>query len=171
MKRYLIEEAQCGITKGGFACGPISGQVITSIKYNDGAGSKWLSIAEYDGFPMIYVSERDIFDDLIKDAFEDEAFMEYLEAHKIGDFDGVYLGGEYQDVFEGIYEDPENPAARLLKYAIALTRCAEGEEKDLIDMASGKYVDELDIPISDVEEDYMEDLEELDDEEEDEETE
>ena len=166
MKRYLLEEAKCGITNGGFACGPIPGHVITSIKYNDGAGSKWLSIAEYDGLPMTFVSERDIFDDLMKDDSEDDEFTEYLEEHQIWDLDGMEFGDEYSDVYEGIYADLENPAAQLLKYAIALTRCAEGEEKDLIDMASGKYVDELDIPISDVEEDYMEDLEELDDEEE-----
>ena len=166
MKRYLIEEAKCGITNGGFGCGPIPGTVITSVKYNDGARSKWLSIAEYDGLPMTFVSERDIFDDLMKDASEDDEFTEYLEEHQIWELDGVEFGDEYSDVYEGIYADPMNPAAQLLKYAIALTRCEEGEEEDLINMAAGKYTDELDIPISDAEEDFQEDLEdELDEEE------
>ena len=36
MKRYLIEDAKCGLTEGGMACGPVSGNAVVSVKYSDG---------------------------------------------------------------------------------------------------------------------------------------
>ena len=29
----LIEEIKCGITEGGFACGPVDGNVVVSMKF------------------------------------------------------------------------------------------------------------------------------------------
>ena len=45
----------------------------------------------------------------------------------------------------------------------ALARCEMDEVEGLIQMASGKYYDEPDIPSSDVEEDFMEEYEEEND--------
>jgi hypothetical protein len=45
---------------------------------------------------------------------------------------------------------------------IALTRCPLDQVENLPNMARGKYVNELDIPASDVEEDFEEEYEEKD---------
>ena len=77
----------------------------------------------------------------------------------IHEFDGIAFDDQYSTTFESMAEDPENPAVPLIRYLIALVRCGMDEVEDLIQMASGKYADELDIPASDVEEDYMDELE------------
>jgi hypothetical protein len=64
--------------------------------------------------------------------------------------------------FASFADDPENPAIPLIRYMIALTRCPLDQVEDLLNMARGKYVDELDIPASDVEEDFEEEYEEED---------
>ena len=79
----------------------------------------------------------------------------------IGEFNGIELG-EYGDIFASFADDPENPAIPLIRYMIALTRCPLDQVEDLLNMARGKYVNELDIPASDVEEDFEEEYEEKD---------
>lgn len=159
MKRYLIEEAKCGVTKGGMACGPVPGDVIVTIKYNDGTGSKWLNMSEVMGIAIVTLLEKDYHDVLMTDAFDDE-FVAYLDDHTISEFDGIELGEDCRVIIGNVYENSDNPAAPLLKYLISLTRCAMDEVDDLIKMATGKYADELDIPMSDVEKDMLEDMEE-----------
>lgn len=159
MKRYLIENAKCGITDGGIACGPVSGSVIATVKFKEGEKSQYFSLAEVSGFPNFFLTDKDVFDDLIKEDFSDKEFESYMNASYISDFDGLELGGEYEDVCSSIHETPENPAVPLLRYIIALVRCPMEDVDGLIQMAAGKYADELEIPISDIEEDYMEDLE------------
>ena len=162
MKRYFIEEAKCGVTDGGMACGPVSGNVVVTVRFResgDNAGAaqpQWISLVEAEGFPNIYLSDRDIYEDLLKEDIEDEAFTEYLQAHYMDSFGGLELGIEYEEIFESIAEDPENPAAALLRYLIALARCDWDSVGPLIKAAEGKYADELEIPAIDIEEEMDE---------------
>jgi len=167
MKRYFIETAKCGITDGGMACGPIPGNVVVSVQFKE-ESELWLNVVEVEGMPNFYLTDKDIFDDLVKEDDDDEEFMEYLQEQYIDEFNGLYLDCDYTEVFTSIDEDPDNPAVPLIRYAIALIRCAMEDVEGLIDMASGKYADELEIPTSDIEEEYREELEyELEDEEDD----
>ena len=168
MKRYLIEEAKCGITNGGMACGPVFGNVAATIKFKEKTKSKWLSMVEVDGIPNYYITDKDIFDDLIKEDFEDEEFTEYLQEHFITEFNGLELGMDYTEFFDNVSEDPDNPAISLIRYMIALIRCASEDVEKLVSMAAGNYSDEIDIPVSDVEEEYEEENDEDWDEDEDE---
>ena len=43
----------------------------------------------------------------------------------------------------------------MIRYLFALVRCDRDDVERIIEMAKGRYVDELDIPISDVEENYF----------------
>ncbi len=186
MKRYLIKDAKCGITDGGMACGPVMGNVVVSVEFvengdgcseadsaqvdrgseTDGcsqgsqpSASQWLSLVEVEGFPNAYLSDKDIFDDLRGEDFEDEEYAEYMEEHFIDEFDGIMLD-EYESVFNSIRKNPENPAAALIRYIILLVRCPTKDVEGLIQMARGKYADELEIAMSDVEEEYLEEMEE-----------
>ncbi len=158
MKRYFIVDAKCGVTEGGMACGPVGGNVIVTVKYNDGDKTYWLSNAEVMGIPNFYLTDKDVFDDLMEENFEDEVFTEYMQECFVGDFEDLFLG-EYADVFSSIADDPENPAVPLVRYVVTLTRCSMDEVDGRIEMAKGKYADELDIPVSDVEKDFEDELE------------
>lgn len=149
MKRFLIEEAKCGVAQGS----PMMGVVITSVKFNDGESSKWFNLAEVDGIPCFYLTDKDVFDTLIENEW-DEEFQEMLDNSYIEEFEGITFG-EYEEVFDSIYENPDNPAVAFVRYAIALTRCDLKDVDKLVKKAIEKHIDEIQVPISDVEDDYL----------------
>ena len=155
MKRFLIETAKCGITEGGMACGAVSGNVVVTVQFKEGSKTQWLSLVEVEGIPNVYLSDKDIHEDLVAEDFDDEEFTEYMEDHYINEFEGIEFDSDYSTTFESIADDPENPAVPLVRYLITLVRCDMDEVEDLILMASGKYADEINIPASDVEEEFM----------------
>ncbi len=161
IRRYFIEEVKCGVTAGGMACGPVPGNVVASVRYTFGRVENWFTMIETDGIPTVFVTEEDVFEEILKDDF-DEEFEEYLEYHEIDLLNGIQLNGGYEVMIDTIMEKPESPAAPLIKYMMALVRCETGAVPGLIRMAEGHYVDELEIPVSDVEEEYLESLEEED---------
>ena len=166
MKRYLIEDAKCGISDGGIACGPVPGHVVTSVKFSDGEESRWLNLAEVDGMPNVYLTEEEVYEAMIKDDPEDETLTERLEEDYIEGLDGIAFGMDYSETFASIEEEPDSPAVPLIKYMIALTRCEMGDVQSLLKLGIGRYADELEIPVSDVEEEYLEETEEDEDEDE-----
>ena len=109
MKRYFIEEAKCGITKGGMACGPVSGHVVVTIKFKDDARDQWLSLVEVEGIPNVYLLDKDIHKALVAEDFDDE-FIEYLDAHFIDEFEGITFDDSYFTTLADIAENPDNPA-------------------------------------------------------------
>ena len=66
---------------------------------------------------------------------------------------------QIQSKTQPIILKPPIPVIPLIRYIIALVRCDMSEVGSIIAMAEGKYADELDIPVSDVEEEYTEDPE------------
>ena len=76
-KRFLIEDAKCGITGG-----PLDGIVVTSVKFNDGEKSKWLNLAEVEGIPCFYMTDEDVYDKLIENDFDDEAHLGLVANHR-----------------------------------------------------------------------------------------
>ena len=160
MKRYFIEEAKCGVTEGGMACGPVPGFVVVSIRFNEGEESRWLNLVDVDGIPNVFLTEKDVYDLLIDDSYDDPEFNTYINEHFITNFNGIEFDDSYSTTFESIADAPDNPAVPLVRYLITLTRCRMNEVEELTQMASGKYADELDIPQSDAEEDFYEEYEE-----------
>ena len=169
MKRYLIEEAKCGVTNGGMACGPVSGNVVASVRINDGSATNWLTLVEVDGIVNLFMTDMDIYEEVLREDFSDE-FLAYLNSHAIDRVNGLEFSEDYASAFSSIADDPENPAVPVVRYLIALVRCGMEETEALIRMAAGKYADELDIPASDAEEDYIAEMEaeEYDEDEDDE---
>lgn len=162
MKRYFIETVKCDVTTGGIACGPVGGEVVASVKFNDGSVSQWISLVEVEGIPNAFLTDKDIFDGLLSGDFEDQRFTDYLNNHYLNDLNGIKITGEYTDIFISLSEDLDNPAVPFIRYLIALVRCEMDDVEELIEMATGRYVDELDIPISDLEEEYLEEYEDGD---------
>ena len=149
-KRFFIEDVKCGVTKGGIACGPVSGNAVTSIKYLDGEHSKWINLVDVSGSLNTFLTDIDIYDKLIEENFEDQEFTEFMHKTFISEFEGIKLE-DFYNVYGYMKEHPDNPANPLLRYLFAVTLCGWDDLDRLIVMGKGKYADELDVPMTDLE--------------------
>lgn len=135
------------------ACGPVAGSVMAEIKLADENGDEfYLNLTEVDGIPNWFKTDRSTIEEQIEE--KSEEVFEYLNDNDIDI-------GEYVDVFA----DPDAELYQACRYLIYLVRCERGEEEPFIQSTVGKYLDEMEIPMSDEEEDYMEEMEEVDTEE------
>ena len=162
MKRYFIEEAKCGVINYG-----PSGVVITAVKFSVDDVAQWLYVVDVEGILNVVLTDNDIYDELMEDN-GDEEFNDYVNAHNIGDFEGIEFDGDYFTTYASMYDDPENPANPLIRYLLTLNACSMEEVDDLVELAVGKYIDEVDIPVSDEEEEWLEEMAEEEENEEDE---
>ena len=63
MMKYLIRSADRGADEGGMACGPVGGADVAEAEFEDENGNVfWLSLAEFDGLPNFYRTDRPTFD-------------------------------------------------------------------------------------------------------------
>lgn len=148
MARFKVLEAKCGVVRGGFACGPVGGPVIGEIKLANEKGDEfYLNLSEAGGIPNWYKTERSTIDEQMKEASND--VFDYLNDHYIDI-------GEYEDVFA----DADMEMYQAYRYLIYLVRCEMDQVDPFIERTVGKYLDEIEIPMSDVEEEYLEDMEE-----------
>ena len=148
--KFFVEQVKRGVTEGGMACGPVSGDVIVTIKYrkND-EPSRWLSNMQSMGFSTFYVDDFDPFDLLMSGDVENPKFG----AGRIDEFEGVEIGF-YEEMYETFDENKDNPAVLLLRYLIAVAQSSQEEIDDLIKLVEGHYIDEINVPISEDEEDF-----------------
>jgi len=152
MVRYKVLEAKCGVGAGGMACGPVGGPVVGEIKLADESGEEfYLCLAEVDGIPNWFKTDRSTIDEQIEETSEE--VFEYLNDHYIDI-------GEYVDVFA----DPEVELYQAYRYLIYLVRCERDQVEPFIRSTVGKYLDEMEIPMSDDEEEYGEEMEEEEEE-------
>lgn len=152
--RYKVLAAKCGVGAGGFACGPVSGPVIGEIKLADENGSEfYLCLVEVDGIANWFKTDRSTIDDQLSEDAE-ESLYDYLNERDLS-------LGEYVDV---LYEK-EDELYQAYRYLIYLVRCEMEKVEPFIQATVGKYLDEMDIPMSDIEEDLSEEYDGEDDEE------
>ena len=148
MARYRVLEAKCGVGAGGMACGPVGGPVVGEIKLADESGEEfYLCLAEVDGIPNWFRTDRSTIEEQLEES-SDEVF-DYLNDHYTD-------AGEYVDVFV----DTDAELYQAYRYLIYLVRCEMDQVDSFIESTEGKFLDEMEIPMSDLEEDYMEDQEE-----------
>ena len=75
----------------------------------------------------------------------DEEYEEYLGNQYIDEFNGITLATDYNDVYESIYDDLDNPAVPLIKLLLVLLNGAEDDStEELVSKVIGKYADEKD---------------------------
>lgn len=153
MKRYFVEDAKCEVVGAGMA----ASVVIGAVKYKCEDETGWLYLEEAQGFPMFYQTEEDIFEDLLKDNIDQEEFESYRE-DSIDELDGIELTDSYEEIFENIHTNMDSPAVPLLRYIITLVRCDMEDLKPIIALGKGNFIDEVEIPRSDEEEDFYEEL-------------
>lgn len=149
---YIIEEIKCGITEGGIACGPIDGNIVVSLKFSDGDQTKWLNNVEVAGIPNFYLTDKDIYEELLKEDFDNEEFTRFLDNSFVSNFVEIKLG-EYEDIYESFTNaNPDN--VKLIRAIIWVTRCDMSELEKVISYLTKTDFAEIDIPILDVEDDF-----------------
>jgi hypothetical protein len=155
MSRYFVEKINFGLTDSGLP----PANVVVSIRYRkDDGQSQWLSNAECGGFCTIYQNDFDPFELLISGDVDDPRWAIGMT----DSFEGIEFN-DYEDMFDYFMENKTNPAIPLLRLLIAVTRCGIDETEKIISSAEGKFVDEIKVPISDIEEEYIEEAAEEDD--------
>ena len=113
MARYRVMEAKCGIGAGGMACGPVAGPVVGEIKLADESGDEfYLCLAEVDGIPNWFRTDRSTIDEQLSDEAEDDLY-DYLNDNFMNTV------GDYEDVFE----DTDAELYQAYRYLIYLLRC------------------------------------------------
>lgn len=142
MKRYYIESVKSGIGEGGMACGPVSGPVVAEAKIKTDLGEVfYLSLAEVMGIPNFYKTEKSIYDILVN---EDDDAIEAIQEKFVDT-------GDYNDIFKK--QDEE--WYQLYRFLIFIVRVDWEEFEKYNDAKVDKYIDEMYIPASDVEEEYL----------------
>ena len=143
---YLIKGIRYGITEGGMACGPVSGNVVASIEFQDDDKVSFLSMVEVFGMPEFYFSEEDIYDDLLE---ESEDFIDKANSLIINEFNGIELE-EYEDIMEELKKPYNEEDKALIKLLIAVVRLDYDEADKLIEESVGKYIKDINIPDTDL---------------------
>ena len=156
MREYYIEDIRSDALNGGtlgFAAG--------AVKFTEDDESQWLSAVDMDGVPNVYLSDECIFDELMENPGDET--LERSNRYYITEFNDIDVT-DYEEAYRCMEQDPDNPAVPLIKLLIALLRSDWDDAGKLADAASGRYADEVDIPMTDIEEEMSD---EYDDEAED----
>jgi hypothetical protein len=125
-----------------------------------GAKNKWITLVDDNGSPKFYLSDEEII--ALYRKGDIKTWLESIEKYLITEFEGLKLG-EYNDVFfsmyndfVSIYTDGENPAVKLIRYMIDLIFAKDSKEiTDLMHLPMGRSIDEVDVPISYIEDNYL----------------
>ena len=165
MGRYLIKDVKCGVTDGGMACGPEPGNVVASILFENDGHEKWIHVVEVEGMPNAFITPKDLHDVLIRDDYDAE-YVEELEKSTENEICGIPLTAEsYYEIFDELYnsDSATEEDKSFIRFVIAIVRLDWNAIEDLKKQAIGKYTDEIDIPRTADEEEYLEENEDADD--------
>ena len=152
MKRFLIEDVHVGISKGGIACGPVPGNVIGEIVLRDEDGkATYHCMAEISGTLNFYESESSVYQGQIDEDFDNVEFVNLMESSFTEEYDS------YCDFYDEVNAlQPLSVTARIRKYLAYIVR-ADWPEIDLLKADTlGKLISDIEIPLCDVEAEYLE---------------
>ena len=152
MARYFIESVKCGVGEGGMACGPVSGPIVAEAKVRTDNGDEfYMSLAEVEGIPNFFKSPRSTYELQVEEEMDDEELEE---------FQSYFVEtGDYAEIFE----DPDPEWFQLYRYLIYIVRADWDDCEKFQEETAGKWLDEIDVPASDLEEDYLEECEDEED--------
>ena len=138
MPDCVIESARCDMTSHGIT--PMDNAVFAEVKVRPENGeSFFLSMEEFEDCPQFWKTEQSIWESLSGDG-EDIPEKCALET------------GKYEDLFK----NREEPLFELYRYLIYLVRSDWDTCEAFILETAGKLLSELEIPVSDIEEECME---------------
>ena len=117
-----------------------------------------------DRMPNTFITPEDLHDVLIQDDYDAE-YVEELENTTENEIGGISLTAEsYYDIYDEIYngDDVTDEDKSFIRFVIAIVRLDWDAIDALKKKAIGHYTDEIDIPTTDEEEEYLEENEDED---------
>ena len=150
MTNYKILEVKCEVND-------LAMYVVTSIKYYDGIKERWFNLVEIEGMPSVYITNDDIFEKLLYAKDDDDEFINLLNNSYVEEFEGVPIAGVYEPTME-YFQKNKGHVVQFVRYAIYITRCDMQDLDEAIQLGVKHNIDEIEIPISDIEQDYIDDI-------------
>ena len=150
MTRYFIEDAKSRHRRD---FGPHA-IVASAVKYKEDNGeTKWIYYISECG-PMIAVYGEDIFEQILEIKFPEDL-------NSVDSFGGLSWEGLSEEaLFELFDNNKNNGVANLIHYVYDLGVCDKNEEKELLSLGIGHYSDEIEVPILDEEQWWLDNPEE-----------
>ena len=158
MKKFLIENINVGAAKGGIACGPVSGLVVAEVSLKDleTGAITFHALTEISGTLNFTKSSRSTFDIQVKEDYEDKKSWSIVEDA----FSGGY--SDYDEFYESLKTCDEEHR-QIWKLLACLVRASWDEIAEMKGIFTGKHLDEIEIPVCDAEQEYLDAREEEDD--------
>lgn len=144
MKKYQIVNARVDQCSGG----PDAAILVGEVGLKSGRGKPFFfTLIECDGMPMIFKTKESVFDWWMDpDSHSDE--LDKLQAAG-----SLYDSEDYSEFFE---KHDDIDCYDGLRYLIYLIRASWDDTESFIAQTKGKNLDEIEIPKSDVEEEWEE---------------
>ena len=151
-----IVDIKVGISDAGMACGPVSGNVIAEVQLRDPENEEvtYHSMVEVDDTLTFFESDESLYDILLSGDSDDERW-ELVEESEVGGYTGYvefFADLEENEICDGEHED-------IWKLLVFLVRASNEDTENAIKEYVGKPLNRIDIPASDVEQEYKEEKE------------
>lgn len=162
MAKFKIQDVKCDVCGYGICADTVN--VELELLSSTGK-TVYIAAAEVDGFPNIYKTNESVFDKMMNGGAESADAAKNLskeELENIGDSFfanlnenyALYCSDGYDDFFEnkkccGIYR-------KAVRYLIYVLRAEWNDMNAFVKKTKGLYLKDLDIPKSDVEEEWEE---------------
>lgn len=143
--RYFIDSCRYGEAAGD----DFESAFIVSVQFHtdEDASTKWLTNVQFTDIPSFYLTNVDIFDKLVAG--------ESIDAKLINEFQGMSLTDNYMNYFAYFKEHPDDGAGQLLHFVAAMSLLDEESEVEALAAAGARrWVDEVEIPVTEYEDDY-----------------
>jgi len=145
MARYMIKN----LRSDAFGLGPDGSLAVAEAELQDENGNVFfLSLNEFSGIPSFFKTEESTFEKQCEYPSDDEEFFEFLGEHEIGGY------SEYGELFE----DKDGEWYAPLHFMVYVLCGCEDVDAYLAEV-KGKFIDELDVPKTELEEDWEADQE------------
>ncbi|MBQ0066493.1 MAG: hypothetical protein KBT48_12085 [Firmicutes bacterium] len=154
MTNCVILDTKCGMTPGELTPeGFIPGNIVCSVKFQMGTEILFLNEVEVEGEPNFYLTKVDEFEAMIKEDFEDQRYMDMMEASYLETIDNIDLTD-----YEYMYEDLQKNTSllgRIVQYIVSIVRMDFEEMEMYIQATKNKDIMDITIPRTDIEEDLF----------------
>ena len=149
MTRYFIEDAKPYQKRDH---GPTAVSA-SAVKYKADNGETGWVYYIHQSDPVMGICEEDVFEQILEIEFPDDL----NELPRFGGFD---LDASTEGLFELFKENKNNGAVNLIHYLYDLHACGTNEEAKLLAIGIGHYSDEIEVPILDNEQWWLDHPEE-----------
>ena len=136
MTRYFIEDAK-PYQRRDYGPTAIS---ASAVKYRaDNGETKWIYYI-HQSEPVMGICEKYVFEQILEIEFPDDL-------KELPSFGGLDLDATPEALYELFKENKNNGAANLIHYLYDLNACGTNEEAELLAIGIGHYSDEIEVPI------------------------